>query len=290
MGGDGDRVFATVEEGQLEPFCFWRKRFTDPEECCVPNATTTAVSPHAESCEPQRFRCASEDGRQIDDALCAARDHAGACSGRGDDAPLRRNRPRDVYGLSGGLVRGCRVWKRGRRMSRGMRRRRPDRRLPRRLHPRAEPCGSHLPEQHHHPGRPGALAARERRPRPLLGRSALPSPAPPCQKAPPGVPTRSPDRSPAPPPSRVACTGDRRRRCLRPHRHRSRSGTRGLRSGIRRWHSPDHSPSRRSRRRRCPDHRRSPIAPRYPGRSGSRSRWRNRSGRRCRCRRRQCRR
>lgn len=43
--GTTNEVFATAEDSQNEPFCFWRRRWTGPELACVPFARPTEASP-----------------------------------------------------------------------------------------------------------------------------------------------------------------------------------------------------------------------------------------------------
>jgi hypothetical protein len=47
--------FATAEESEGAEFCFWRMRWSAPEEVCIPLAATTDTSPHLEAvpnCDP----------------------------------------------------------------------------------------------------------------------------------------------------------------------------------------------------------------------------------------------
>ncbi|HTY16743.1 MAG TPA: hypothetical protein VMH82_03350 [Myxococcota bacterium] len=53
--GATNESFATDAQSQDTSYCFWRKRWTAPEQVCVPFGTTTAASPHAQAavnCHP----------------------------------------------------------------------------------------------------------------------------------------------------------------------------------------------------------------------------------------------
>lgn len=64
--GAHDVVEADAAAALSEPFCFWRKRWTRPEQICIPNAVPTAQGPHLGLCDPD---LGSRPGMGIDDQL-----------------------------------------------------------------------------------------------------------------------------------------------------------------------------------------------------------------------------
>jgi hypothetical protein len=53
--GSTNRSFSSASASATASLCYWRRRWTGPEEVCVPRASTTATSPHAAaaaSCNP----------------------------------------------------------------------------------------------------------------------------------------------------------------------------------------------------------------------------------------------
>ena len=53
--GPTNQSFATAAQSLDTDYCFWRKRWTAPEQVCVPFGSTSAASPHAQAtpnCRP----------------------------------------------------------------------------------------------------------------------------------------------------------------------------------------------------------------------------------------------
>lgn len=79
-------VIGTVAASGLTERCFWRKRFTGPEQFCIPHATTTASSPHAGSCEQggeAELRCEAHNGGATDVSCSQAGASPASCRGVG---------------------------------------------------------------------------------------------------------------------------------------------------------------------------------------------------------------
>lgn len=66
LPGDHDIVQALAADAQHTELCFLAKRWTGPEEICLPDAAPTAASPHADACDPN---LGSRAGVGVDDEL-----------------------------------------------------------------------------------------------------------------------------------------------------------------------------------------------------------------------------
>ena len=51
-GQNHDLVFDTAADAMNEEYCFYRRQWTGPELVCIPNARSTATSPHHYACDP----------------------------------------------------------------------------------------------------------------------------------------------------------------------------------------------------------------------------------------------
>jgi hypothetical protein len=66
LPGDHDIVSAQATDARHEDLCFFTRRWTGPEEVCIPMAAATAASPHTGQCDPN---LGSRTGVGVNDEL-----------------------------------------------------------------------------------------------------------------------------------------------------------------------------------------------------------------------------